>query len=316
MRAIRQSEFGGHDVLHQVTVPVPVPDVGEIRISVRAAGLNPTDCQHRAGGLFLKKLPLTLGWDVSGVVDAVGLGVTLFAPGDEVFGMLPYPYGVGAHAEYVVGPARSFTHKPTRLSHVEAGALPLASLTAHQALIDTAHLQPGQRALVHAATGGVGHLAVQIAKARGAHVIATVLGDHDAFVRGLGADVVIDNASADFAETVRDVDVVLDTLSGDIRSRSLAVLRPGGVVVTTVPNADADEAERRAGAGGRVRTIGVQADHASIRAVADLAASGVLTPHIAATFPLREAARAHWLLETGRTQGKIVLVADSPASGS
>ncbi|MER5616374.1 NADP-dependent oxidoreductase [Streptomyces sp. NPDC002215] len=311
MRAIRQDEFGGPEVLKEATVPMPVPDVGEIRIAVRAAGVNPTDCQHRAGGLFLNDLPLTLGWDVSGVVESVGLGVTIFQPGDEVFGMLPYPYGVGAHAEYVVGPARSFTRKPAELDHVRAAALPLAALTAYQAIVDTADLRPGQRALIHAASGGVGHLAVQIAKARGAHVIGTVLGkDRQEFVRGLGADEVIDNATTDFAETVGEVDFVLDTLSGDIRSRSLSILRPDGTMVTTVPNGAADVAEREAGQGGRVRMIGVQADHAGMKAIADLAASGALRPRIHATFPLAKAAEAHTMLENERTTGKIVLVVE------
>lgn len=311
MRAVRQHEFGGPEVLEEATVPLPVPDVGEIRIAVRAAGINPTDCQHRAGGLFLKDLPLTLGWDVSGVVESVGLGVTIFRPGDEVFGMLPYPYGVGAHAEYVVGPARSFAPKPAGLDHVRAAALPLAALTAYQAVVDTAGLRPGQRALIHAASGGVGHLAVQIAKARGAHVIGTVLGeDRQEFVRGLGADEVIDNATTDFAETAGEVDFVLDTLSGDIRSRSLSILRPDGTMVTTVPDAAADEAEREAGHGGRVRTIGVQADHAGIKAIAALAASGALRPQIHATFPLARAAEAHTMLESGRVTGKIVLVVE------
>lgn len=320
MRAVRQETFGGPEVLRTVDVPMPEPDVGEIRIAVRAAGLNPTDAQHRAGGLFLKQLPLTLGWDVSGVVEAVGLGVTIFEPGDEVFGMLPYPYGVGSHAEYAIGPARSFAHKPAALDHIQAGALPLASLTAYQAIVDTARLRPGQRALIHAATGGVGHLAVQIAKARGAYVIGTTLGDHDEFVRSLGADEVIDNATTDFAEAVREVDFVLDTLSGGIRARSLPLLRPGGTMVTTVPNSAADEAERGAGVGigdgasVRVRTIGVQTDHAGIRAVADLAASGALRPHIEAVFPLTEAAEAHALLATGSTKGKVVLVPDAAAT--
>ncbi|WP_405708404.1 MULTISPECIES: zinc-binding dehydrogenase [unclassified Streptomyces] len=176
-------------------------------------------------------------------------------------------------------------------------------------IVDTAGLRPGQRALIHAASGGVGHLAVQIAKARGAHVIGTVLGkDRQEFVRGLGADEAIDNATTDFVATVGDVDFVLDTLSGDIRSRSLSILRPDGTMVTTVPNGAADAAEREAGQGGRVRMIGVQADHAGMNAIADLAASGALRPRIHATFPLAKAAEAHVKLENERTTGKIVLV--------
>lgn len=139
---------------------------------------------HRRLGLWLGEPPFTLGWDVSGVVEAVGFGVSLFKPGDEVFGMLPYPYGAGSHAEYVTGPARAFVPKPAALSHVEAGALPLVALTAWQALVDTAQVQPGQRVLVHAAAGGVGHVAVQIAKAHGAYVIGTASAAKHDFVRG------------------------------------------------------------------------------------------------------------------------------------
>lgn len=307
MRAIRQEEFGGPEVLHEATVAKPEPDVGEIRIAIKVAGVNPTDVQNREGRLFLKELPLTLGWDVSGVVDAVGLGVTVHKPGDEVFGMLPYPYGVGAYADYAIAPARSFMPKPTTLDHIQAGALPLVALTAYQALLDIAKIQPGQRVLIHAAAGGVGHVAVQIAKARGAYVIGTVLGEEDAaLVRSFGADEVIDNTVADFT-TLDQVDVVLDTLSGAIRARSLPLVRPGGVLVTTVPSPETDQAERDAGSTVRVQSVGVELDHVGMRAIADLANCGELKPHVAATFPLAEVAKAHALLEAGKTAGKIVL---------
>src|SRR5687768_4430002 len=212
MRAMSQDVLGDPDVLHEVVLPRPEPGVSQILVAVHASGLNPTDWKHRARRAFLPEPPFVLGWDVSGVVEAVGFGVTLFQPGDEVLGMLPYPGGAGAHAEYVTGPARAFTHKPSALSHVEAGALPLAGLTAWQALVDTAGVRAGQRVLIHAAAGGVGHLAVQIAKARGAHVIGTASAVNHDFLRGLGADEVIDYGTTDVAEAVRDVDVVLDPL--------------------------------------------------------------------------------------------------------
>ncbi|MBZ4323773.1 NADP-dependent oxidoreductase, partial [Streptomyces huiliensis] len=176
MRAISQDAFGGPEVLREVRLPVPAPGPGRILVRVRAAGLNPTDWKHRAGPAFLGEPPFVLGWDVSGTVVAAGLGVTLHRPGDEVFGMLPHPYGAGAHAEYAAGPARAFARRPAALDHVQAGALPLAGLTAWQALVDVARVGPGDRVLVHAAAGGVGHLAVQIAKARGAHVTGTARG--------------------------------------------------------------------------------------------------------------------------------------------
>ncbi|TLQ48717.1 NADP-dependent oxidoreductase [Streptomyces marianii] len=313
MRAISQDTHGTPDVLQEVVLPRPEPGPSQILVAVRAAGVNPTDWKHRSGGLFLNRLPLVLGWDVSGVVEAVGYGVTLFKPGDEVFGMLPYPHGVGSHAEYVTGPARAFAHKPAGLDHVQAAALPLAALTAYQAIVDTAGVRTGDRVLIHAAAGGVGHLAVQIAKARGAYVIGTASAPKHAFVRSLGADEVIDYRTTDFRDAVRDVDMVLDPLSGDTRSRSLDVLRPGGVLVSLLPGTDADEEAKAAARKIRVETLLVEADHTGMSTIAGLAESGTLRAHIEAAFPLAEAARAHALGETGRTTGKIVLSVDTAA---
>ncbi|WP_282697329.1 NADP-dependent oxidoreductase [Streptomyces sp. CC208A] len=307
MRAIGQDAHGTPEVLKEVVLPRPAPGPGQILVAVRAAGVNPSDWKHRAAGLFLNRLPLVLGWDASGVVEAVGFGVTLFEPGDEVFGMLPYPHGVGSHAEYVTGPARAFARKPAAIDHVQAGALPLAALTAHQAVVDTAAVRAGQRVLIHAAAGGVGHLAVQIAKSRGAYVIGTASAPKHDFVRSLGADEVVDYRTADFRDAVQDVDMVLDPLSGDTRTRSLDVLRPGGVLVSILPGTDPDEAAKAAARGVRVATLLVEADHAGMNAVADLAASGALRAHVEAVFPLTDAAKAHALGETGRTTGKIVL---------
>lgn len=310
MRAISQDTHGGPEVLREIRLPRPVPGLSEILVAVRAAGVNPTDWKHRSDGLFLDTLPKVLGWDVSGVVEAVGYGVTLFKPGDEVFGMLPYPYGAGSHAEYVAAPARSFTHKPASIDHLQAGALPLAALTAYQAIVDTADVRPGQRVLIHAAAGGVGHLAVQIAKFRGAYVIGTASAPKHDFVHSLGADEVIDYRSVDFAEAVADVDMVLDPLSGDTRVRSLDVLRPGGVLVSLLPGTDPGEAAKAAARGVRVETLLVEADHAGMNAVAALVEAGSLRARIEATFPLAEAAKAHALGETDRTTGKIVLVVE------
>lgn len=307
MRAISQDVLGDPGVLREVVLPRPVPGLSQILVAVHASGLNPTDWKHRAHRIFLPDPPFVLGFDVSGVVEAVGFGVTLFKPGDEVFGMLPYPYGRGAHAEYVTSSARVFAHKPRALSHVEAGALPLAGLTAWQALVDTADVRPGQRVLIHAAAGGVGHLAVQIARARGAHVIGTASAVHHDFVRGLGADEVIDYHTTDVVEVVRDVDVVLDPLGGESPLRSLATLRPGGLLVSLLGGSP-ELAERAAAAGVRLAIMLVEADHAGMVAIAGLVDAGSLRPAIAGTFPLAEAARAHALGEAGHTAGKLVLV--------
>ncbi|WP_325097840.1 NADP-dependent oxidoreductase [Nocardia gipuzkoensis] len=308
MRAISQRTLGGPEVLTEVQLPRPVPGPGQILVRVRAAGLNPTDWRHRAtAGLFLPAPPFVLGWDVSGEVVATGIGVTLFRPGDEVFGMLPYPHGHGSCAEYVAGPARAFARKPAALDHTQAAAIPLAALTAWQALIDTAGLAAGQRVLIHAAAGGVGHFAVQIAKAHGAYVIGTASAPNHAFLRGIGADEVIDYRDTDVAEALRDIDVVLDSIDDDNSIRALRTLRPGGLLVSLRAFGTVDLAAEAQARGVRAVRMLVEHDHAGMRALAALADSGALRPTPAGTFPLAEAAKAHALGDTGRTVGKLVL---------
>lgn len=312
MRAISQDVLGGPEVLKETELDRPSPGPSQILVRVHAAGLNPTDWKHRASGYFLGEPPFVLGWDVSGVVAEVGLGVTLFKPGDEVFGMLPYPFGAGSHAEYVTAATRTFAAKPAGITHVQAGALPLAGLTAWQSLVDTAQLRSGQRVLIHAAAGGVGHLAVQIAKERGAYVIGTASAGKHEFLRGLGADELIDYRETDFAEAVRDVDVVLDTIgSDDYRTRSLRTLRPGGVLVSILPAGGQQLREQAEGLGLRAELPLVEADHAGMNALAGLVRAGRLRAEIAGTFPLAAAAEAHALGETGRTTGKLVLEVSS-----
>ncbi|BAC75164.1 NADPH:quinone reductase [Streptomyces avermitilis] len=307
MRAISQDVLGGPEVLKEVETERPAPRPNEVLVRVRAAGVNPTDWKHRATGGFLGEPPFVLGWDVSGVVEATGIGVARFKPGDEVFGMLSYPFGHGSHAEYVTAPARAFAHKPSGVDHIQAGALPLVSLTAWQALVETADVRPGQRVLIHAAAGGVGHVAVQIAKARGAYVIGTAsAGKHD-FLRGLGVDETIDYRETDFAEAVRDVDIVLDTIGGDHSLRSLRVLRPGGIVVSILPVGSDDFYEEAERLGVRALRMLVDASHTGMKAIAELVEAGKLRATIAETFPLADAAKAHALGDTGRTTGKLVL---------
>lgn len=310
MRAISQDELGGPEVLHEVELPIPKPGPSQILIRVHAAGMNPTDWKHRGHRAFLPAPPFVLGWDVSGVVEEVGIGVTLFKPGDEVFGMLPYPFGVGAHAEYVLAPTRAFVSKPERIDHVQAGAIPLAALTAWQALIDTARVGPGDRVLIHAAAGGVGHMAVQIAKARGAYVIGTASAPKHEFVRSLGADEMIDYHAVDFAEATSDIDIVLDTIGGDYQARSLQTMKLGAILVSTIPIPVKGMVEQAAAQGMHIENILVEADQAGMLAVAELVESGQLSATIAGTFPLEEAAEAHEVLEGNRTAGKLVLTLD------
>ncbi len=306
MRAISQDVLGGSEVLKLVELDRPEPGVSQVLVRVHAAGLNPTDWKHRARRIFLGPPPFVLGWDVSGVVEATGYGVTLFKPGDEVFGMLPYPYGVGSHAEYVTGPARAFAPKPGNVDHVQAASLPLAALTAWQALAETARLSSGQRVLIHAAAGGVGHLAVQIAKARGAYVIGTASAHNHDLVRGLGADELIDYHDADFATAVTDADVVLDTVGGDYPARSLRTLRDGGVLVS-LSRFGAEVAAEAAERGIRAELLLVEADHGGMTVIGDLVTQGKLRPVIAGTFPLADAAKAHQAGDTGHVAGKLVL---------
>ncbi|HJG79635.1 MAG TPA: NADP-dependent oxidoreductase [Brevibacterium senegalense] len=307
MTAMRQEEHGGPEVLHAVEVPRPQPGISEILVRVHAAGVNPTDWKHRSGRRFLGDPPYTLGWDVSGVVEAVGLGVTLHAPGDEVFGMLPYPYGAGSHAEYVTGPSRAFVAKPESIDHIQGGAIPLAALTAWQCLVDIADVAAGDRVLIHGAAGGVGHLAIQIAKALGAHVIGTASEPKHDLLRELGADETIDYRTVDFAQEAADIDVVLDTIGGDTQLRSLDTLVPGGVLVSTVPIPVEGRDEKAEELGVRAVSMLVEADQAGMRAIAELVEDGKLRAVIADTFPLAEAAKAHEAGETNRTTGKLVL---------
>ncbi|MFF7764956.1 NADP-dependent oxidoreductase [Streptomyces massasporeus] len=310
MRAISQDVLGGPEVLKEVQIERPAPKPNQVLVRVRAAGVNPTDWKHRATGGFLGEPPFVLGWDVSGVVEAVGIGVVAFAPGDEVFGMLPYPYGHGSHAEYVIAPVRALTRKPAGVDHTQAGALPLVSLTAWQALTEHADLRPGQRVLIHAAAGGVGHVAVQIAKARGAYVIGTASAGKHEFLRSIGVDETIDYRETDVTEAVKDVDVVLDTIGGDNSLHSLRVLRPGGVLVSILPGGSDDLYEEAERLGVRALRMLVDADRGGMEAIADLIETGKLRATIAGTFPLAEAAEAHTLGDTGRTTGKLVLLND------
>ena len=310
MRAVQQQTLGEPDVLAVVDLPRPTPRTNEVLVRVKAASLNPTDWKHRGNGGFLGQPPFVLGWDLSGVVEEVGIGVARFSPGDEVFGMLSYPFGHGSHAEYVAAPAAWFAPKPASLDHVQSAALPLVSLTAWQALVENADLQPGQRVLIHAAAGGVGHVAVQIAKARGAYVIGTASAGKHKFLRELGVDEPIDYREGDFADAVADVDVVFDTIGGETSVRSLRTLRPGGILVSILPVGSDELYVEADKLGVRALRMLVDASRHDLMSIAGLVEQDTLRPTIAEVFPLEQAADAHRLGETGRTTGKMVLTTD------
>ncbi|MGK5543765.1 NADP-dependent oxidoreductase [Streptomyces sp. URMC 127] len=308
MRAVIQKSFGGPEVLEVAEVDRPVPLPGEVLVRVRAAAVNPVDVGVRSGAYpLLGEPPFGVGWDVSGVVEEAGPGAR-FRPGDEVYGMPFFPRAATAYAEYVAVPSRQVARKPATLDHVHSAALPLAALTAWQGLVDAARLGEGQRVLIHRAAGGVGHLAVQIAKARGAHVTALASAPKHDFVRSLGADEVIDYRTTDYTEAVKDADVVFDSSSEGVRA--LDVLRPGGTLVSIMEHGDQELAARIEAAGRRFAGIAVEPDYASLEAIAALVDAGRIRPHVAEMFPLAEAAEAHRRIASGRTQGKIVLTVD------
>lgn len=310
MRVITQLSTGGPEVLEVGEAEVPEPLPTEIRVRVAAAGVNPVDWKTRAGSGMARVLgapPFTVGWDVAGVVDALGPGVTRFDVGDEVFGMPWFPRQAAAYAEYVTAPSRHFALRPSGLSAVEAGALPLAGLTAWQCLVDIAAVQPGQRVLVHAAAGGVGHLAVQIAKARGAHVIGTAsAGKHD-LLRSLGADELVDYREQRFEDVVAPVDVVYDLIGGEVAMRSLDVLHRDGLLICLPSAAAADAMAAAAERGLSATGMLVEPDGDGLEALARLVDEGRLRVVLAETFPLERAADAHRVGEQGGTTGKLVL---------
>jgi NADPH:quinone reductase-like Zn-dependent oxidoreductase len=303
MRAVLQHELGGPEVLVVEEVERPEPGPTEVLVRVAAAGVNPVDWKTRSGAGFLRKPPFTLGWDVAGTVEEVGYGVTWLAPGDRVFGMPRFPQEAACYSEYVVSPSRQLARIPDGLGDVEAGAIPLAGLTAWQALVETAEVDDRSRVLVLGAGGGVGHLAVQIAKARGAWVAGTASAAKHGFLADLGADEAIDYTTEVIAGRVHGVDVVLDTVGGDTAIGAVPAMRAGGVLVTLSGSAVSGLREA-AGGGISVEGILVEPDRAGLEG---LVALGV-RPHVEASFPLAEAAGAHRLGEQGRTRGKIVLV--------
>ncbi|WP_406229420.1 NADP-dependent oxidoreductase [Nocardia sp. NBC_01009] len=307
MYAITQDRFGGPEVLYRTEAERPQPGSGEVLVRVRAAGVNPVDSAVRAGHFPLFPTPpFALGWDVAGVVEAVGPGVTRFEVGAEVFGMPLFPKAAGAYAEYLVAPAAELAAKPAALSMSEAGALPLSGLTAWQGLVGLARIEAGQRVLIHAAAGGVGHLAVQVAKARGAHVVGTARAENHAFLTELGADELIDYTATDFTVAIDPVDVVFDLVGGEYAPRSLGALKPGGVLVTTVghnPGLTSADAERH---GVRFETVFVHPSAADLTDLAGLAEAGALRVHVEREFDLIDAAEAH--ASTGSAKGKTVLI--------
>lgn len=307
MHAIVQTAFGGPEVLTYTETDVPEPGPGEVLLRVAGAGVNPGDTVLRAGRVpELVTLPWTPGNDVAGVVERVGEGVTRFTPGDKAYGMLAVTRR-GAYAEFTAVSADALAPAPKNLDLARAGAVPLVAFTAWQALAVLARVRPGDRVLIHAAAGGVGHVAVQLAKEFGAHVIGTARAANHDFLRGLGADELIDHTATDFRTAVTPVDTVLDLVGGAYGPRSLEVLRPGGLLIGASIDPGTDE--RQAATRG-LRYVWVTAEPSGevLEQITERIEAGRLRVTVQHMYPLAEAAAAHHAIETKRTTGKIVLV--------
>jgi NADPH:quinone reductase-like Zn-dependent oxidoreductase len=299
MRAVVVRETGDPDVLRLEDAERPEPGDGEVLIRVHAASVNPIDWKYRRG-LSPKQFPAVLGSDVSGTVEVSHADG--FAAGEDVFGFA----ATGSYAEFATAPATLLAEKPAGVSHEQAAALPVAGLTAWQALFDRGGLARGQTALIAGAAGGVGHLAVQFAKHAGARVIGTGSARNRDYVTGLGADEYIDYTEQDVAAAVSDVDVVLDTVGGETTQTLVPTLREGGIIITIAAAPPVEAAGER---GARAELLIMSPDSEQLARIAELVAAGEVHVEIAHTFPLAEAAQAHVLSESGHTRGKIVLTA-------
>ncbi|MFA4927070.1 MAG: NADP-dependent oxidoreductase [Patulibacter sp.] len=326
MRAVVALAPGDSDVLEVREVPRPEPSAGEVLIRVAAAGVNPVDAKTRRGAGAAKFLdeqrpvsselaaalgapaadgfPWIPGWDVAGTVEAVGFGVSRFAVGDRVCGLVGFPRAAGTYAEFVVAHVSQLSRSPRSLTDVETAALPMAGLTAWQAMADAGDLETNRRVVITAAAGGVGHIAVQVAADLGAHVIAVTSTDNVDFVRGLGAAEIIDRTQGDWtAQIDAPVDLVVDGSGHDLRAAAYATLVPGGRFVVLPSSATGDPAPDTI----LTPRVFVAPDGLELQLLTGTIERGMLRPHVSATFPLEQAAEAHHQIESGTTRGKIVL---------
>jgi NADPH:quinone reductase-like Zn-dependent oxidoreductase len=311
MKAVRIHQYGGREVLSLDEIPVPDIAPDEVLVRVVAASINPVDWKVRAGYLaqmIPHQLPLTLGWDVSGVVVASGSEVTQWQAGDAVYSR-PDLARNGTYAEFVAIRANECARKPRTISHVEAASLPLAGITAWEAMMDTAQVRAGQRVLVHAGSGGVGSLAIQLVKAAGATVIATASGRNRALVESLGVDQFVDYTTTKAADAVEPVDAVFDTLGGAVQEASWSLLKPGGIQVSIISPPDEAKA---AAIGVRAGFVFIGPNAPVLDKLAAMVDGGSLRPIVGAEFALEDIAAAHALSESGRAVGKIVLYVGKP----
>lgn len=301
MRAVRIHSYGGPEVLVLEETPRPEPKAGEVLVHLKAAGVNPADWKFRAG-YFHQFMPLQFPWilgvEGAGIIQAVGAEVKHLKVGHQVYGTFTNSY-----AEFAVAPVNQVFTKPENLSFEQAAAVPMGALTAWQAVIEEAEVKAGQTVLIQGGAGGVGVYAVQLAKWKGARVIATASSNNTEFVRSLGADQVIDYQTTNFEDVVKSVDAVIDTVGGDLIARSLTVIRNGGKFVTVAGRVDPEVgAEREI-----LVTAARRADPDKLKEITTLLEAGKLKPYVGTTFALSEVRQAHELSQTGHGRGRIIL---------
>jgi NADPH:quinone reductase-like Zn-dependent oxidoreductase len=305
MKAVTISKYGDQSVLTYTDIERPKPKSDEILVHNRAVAVNPVDWKIRngLGEMFGLQFLIILGCEIAGTIEEVGSDVRDFQTGAAVYGYVSLERN-GGYAEYTIAKSDEIASKPESFDFENAAAVAVGALTSWQAIFDTANLQAGQRILITGASGGVGSMAVQLAKAIGAIVIATASGKNEEFVRSLGADEFVDYTREKFEDRAREVDVVYDTVGGDTLERSFATLRHGGCLVTTVEPPSNEKAQKL---GIRASMIGVEPSGRQLREINRLIAAGKLKTHVATVLPLAEIRKAHQLSESGRTRGKIIL---------
>lgn len=313
MKAVILKEAGSVENLQFAEVEKPALQNDEVLVKVASVSINPVDVKARAydgvlGWIFGEERPVILGWDISGEVVETGNGVTDFKIGDQVFGMVNF-FGNGkAYAEYVASPSKHLALKPKNTTYQQAAASTMAASTAYQALVDIAKIKKGDKVLIHGASGGVGHFAVQIAKHFGAYVIGTSSAKNRDFVLSLGADEHVDYTKENFAEKVQDADIVLDTIQGETLLHSVDTVRPDGIIVTLpTPEIPQEVIEKADMKQVNITFMMVASKNETITAIAQLLEQEALKPHIHKTFPFEEIAKAHLEVETNRVVGKVVI---------
>jgi NADPH:quinone reductase-like Zn-dependent oxidoreductase len=312
MKAVVLREYGGPEALKLEDTTRPQPQSDEVLVRLMAAAVNPVDAYVRQGMLAkrgLDKRPMIIGYDIAGIVEKTGAKAMKFKPGDAVYAYLSIMRG-GGYAEFAIAKESEMAVKPKNIDFEKAAAVPLAATTAWQALVDDAKIENGQTVLIHGGSGGVGHFAIQIAKARGAKVIATASTANQDLLKQLGVDQPIDYTTTKFETVVKDVDVVLNCVRADVLPASYGIVKKGGAIVSITGDPDSTECTKRG-----IRCSGTMA-HPEAKVLEELTKlieSGKITPIVSQTFPLAEAAKAHQQIETGHTRGKIVLrVAPEP----